>query len=539
MTGPAWVQKRDGTLVPFEADKISRALFAAGESLGRPDVFLARELADGVAHFLAAEHGETPPTTAQIAEIVVKIVRELGQPALAQAFADGAWVRAQHGQQVDAPGSPLESPRLLVPYSPEISSEELTAACLREFALREVYSRDLAAAHRDGLLTLTGLEAPFELAGSVLKPELPLFATIAKARKETGSLVALDGLEYAAGLTPTSLAAHVRELALALESVGLHAVVNLNCATPPSWAGDVIPGPLFADAPAAASNSLRALTNELVEALLSAAAPAIQVNWHLSENDLRPEAEPRLLPLAKRFVEGAALAFVFNRLRHPIALAAGIDRQHPAVLLTLQLHLPILAAQVAGAVDAPARFLHKLGSLVRLALSAGVQKREFLKRRLMDRPGLARGFLLDRARLIVAPVGLHQVVAALLGSALGENAVALEFARRVIERLRDDVYEDGRSRHLEVALDGALLGRAHAAQRIHDAFEHGGDPLRIAAALYDSAELGTLMVAAKDDQALSPDTIIAWLRGLWERSAVTRLCLTRAARTARQLVLGV
>ena len=35
----AWVRKRDGRLVPFEADKISRALFAASESVGRPDAF--------------------------------------------------------------------------------------------------------------------------------------------------------------------------------------------------------------------------------------------------------------------------------------------------------------------------------------------------------------------------------------------------------------------------------------------------------------------------------------------------------------------
>src|SRR5262249_18497257 len=41
MTPPAWVHKRDGRLVPFEPDKISRSLFAATEALGRPDAFLA------------------------------------------------------------------------------------------------------------------------------------------------------------------------------------------------------------------------------------------------------------------------------------------------------------------------------------------------------------------------------------------------------------------------------------------------------------------------------------------------------------------
>src|SRR3954470_8498181 len=90
MTAPApptCVLKRDGRMVPFEADRISRALFAASEELGRPDAFLARELADGAAHFLAAECAGQIPTTQQIADAVVKIVRELGQPALAAAFA--------------------------------------------------------------------------------------------------------------------------------------------------------------------------------------------------------------------------------------------------------------------------------------------------------------------------------------------------------------------------------------------------------------------------------------------------------------------
>src|SRR2546421_5670705 len=86
----AWVHKRDGGLVPFEADKISRALFAATETLGHPDAFLARELTDSILHFLAAETGEATPTTTDLAELVVKVVRELGQPALAQAFEDFA-----------------------------------------------------------------------------------------------------------------------------------------------------------------------------------------------------------------------------------------------------------------------------------------------------------------------------------------------------------------------------------------------------------------------------------------------------------------
>src|SRR4051812_13258833 len=82
---PSEVLKRDGRREPFDADKISRALFAATETLGRPDALLARELADGVTLFLAGEAAQTI-TAQEVQEVVVKGVRELGQPALAVAF---------------------------------------------------------------------------------------------------------------------------------------------------------------------------------------------------------------------------------------------------------------------------------------------------------------------------------------------------------------------------------------------------------------------------------------------------------------------
>src|SRR5438309_9773504 len=87
---PTWVRKRDGRTVPFEADRISRALFAAGEDCGQPDAFLARELADAVVHFLADESDGKVPTTEQIREVVVKVLRELKQHDLVAAFEDHA-----------------------------------------------------------------------------------------------------------------------------------------------------------------------------------------------------------------------------------------------------------------------------------------------------------------------------------------------------------------------------------------------------------------------------------------------------------------
>ena len=66
---------------------ICQAIFLAGELLEQPNALLAREMTDGVLHFLTQEHGAGTPTTEQIAELVIKVLRELGQPLLAQAFA--------------------------------------------------------------------------------------------------------------------------------------------------------------------------------------------------------------------------------------------------------------------------------------------------------------------------------------------------------------------------------------------------------------------------------------------------------------------
>src|SRR4051812_21647552 len=166
---PTCVLKRDGHMVPFEADRISRALFAATEGLGRPDAFLARELADGAVHFLAAEYEGQIPTTRQIAEVVVKVVRELGHPALSAAFAS----HQGKGRLADA-----------------------QAAARRHHALAGVYTRDLAAAQEAGLLTLTDLDSPDQLAGRVADCD-------AGGWPEHGGagLKALDGLDYFAALT--------------------------------------------------------------------------------------------------------------------------------------------------------------------------------------------------------------------------------------------------------------------------------------------------------------------------------------------------
>jgi hypothetical protein len=566
---PAWVAKRDGQLVPFDADKISRALFAAGESLGHADAFLARELADGVVHFLSLESEGATPTTEQIADLVVKVVRELGQPALAEAYARFA---QQRQRTLPRPASPATPPgEVVLRFSPETPLAVILSSCVRDYTLQTVFTRDLVSAQKEGLLTLTGLETPAELASCVLTPPLDpatsLIAAIEEVRPFVGRFLVFDGPEFfLARQERPKVSAFVRDLAIGLSLSGLHGIVNLNSAAPPSWAGELAEGPLFAAQPRSDHGEQRPeLAVTLARELLQTAAAIpradrVRIDWHLGERDFgsEPALRERLQWLARLALEGAPLAFVFDRPRRPIALAEGVDRQHPAVLLTVGLHLPRLALQ-RGIDGDTVKFLHKLGSLARLALSAGVQKREYLRRLERSRsrpstdgPALTSGFLLDRARLLVAPVGLDQVVASFVHKGLTAGAGALEFGRQIVQRLREVLRQDGRNAHLDTCLDGPFrfhLGEAAQTQqewpRVEEvagltAWEPGvalKSQLRAAGTLQAVAEHGTLALFLPEDKTTSPEQTADWLHTAWRQTDVVRLRLVRGTPAARQLTI--
>jgi hypothetical protein len=469
----AWVTKRDGRLVPFESDRVSRALFAATESLGRPDAFLARELTDGVLHFLAAD-AEGVPTTAQVAETVAKVVRELGHPALAQAFVDGRQ-RLQGDGKVQAGESVVAGAAVgpsLVQLSEWIASgiapNELVSRAgrrsLSAYSLQKVFARDLASAQEAGLFTLGGLETPLQLDGCVLTPGLlasgswpsngrGLAGAVREVRALVGDVLALDGLDLTVDHLPGT--AGPRELVAGLlgglQDTGLRAVVNLNLATPPAWGAELAPGPLFADRchpPAREEAAARA--EAWLEAFRVAGdAKAICIDWHLDDWSFAPQQLARLQRVTRLAADGVPLTFVFDRARRPIALAEGLSRSHPAVLLQVALHLPRLRELMDQTADV-ALFLKKLGSLARLALTAAVQKRAFLRRH--GPAALHRGFLVDRARLVIVPTGVGETVQSLLpANADAEQAMAL--AGHIAQHLNDVLLREGAACRLGTCLE--------------------------------------------------------------------------------------
>ena len=174
-----------------------------------------------------------------------------------------------------------------------------------------------------------------------------------------------------------------------------------------------------------------------------------------------------------------------------------------------------------------------------------MQKRDFLRRHAADRPALARGFFLDRARLMVAPVGLDSAVRLLTGKGLCDGK-APEFGRQVVQRLREVLREDGRSCLLDTCLD-APAGFTFDAESGEPAAIAGLTPWDATApvkaqfragALHAAAEGGTAAVLLDAAQAPSAEQMAEWLRGAWSQTDMGRVCFVRPA-AHRQLTLSV
>src|SRR5262249_53519248 len=134
-------------------------------------------------------------------------------------------------------------------------------------------------------------------------------------------------------------------------------------------------------------------------------------------------------------------------------LGPGVDRANPAVILTVGVHLARLVEQISPAT--PERFLTKLGSLARLARSAGHAKLDFLRR---HGPAEVRGgFLLARARLVVVPVGLDEAVRRLVDAPLCDQGAGTAQARQIVDELGKALTSEA-PHNLTAVVDGVAFG---------------------------------------------------------------------------------
>jgi hypothetical protein len=264
---------------------------------------------------------------------------------------------------------------------------------------------------------------------------------------------------------------------------------------------------------------------------VSAGSGVVRVDWHLGAADFQPDRSGRLLRLCRRMKDHAPVTCVFDRPKRPVPLAEGLDRQHRATLMTIGLNLLRLADH-PGLQAHPDLFVQKLGSLVRLALSAATQKRDFLRR---HRPVLNQGFLLDRARLVIVPVGLETAVRRLTGQGLCGSAEGVTFARLLLQRLVEAVQAEALHRAIECVIDSADRFWLH---------ETGGEPagltgwdpqalprqqVRTAGLLHFETRTGTGAIVVPDGDTPAAELIADCLRAAWQQGDVVRLQLVRSS----------
>ena len=448
MTLPLSIRKRDGRLEVFEPDRLARSLFAATESLGEPNAFLARELTDGVLHFLANDANEVTASE-QLADLTVKVVRELGYPPLARAY------EAKCKRQWDERPPQSRVAGELAPLSRDGVVARARATATAEWvrhSLERVYPRDLVSAHWEGLLELLDLSNPFEMIGIVLQGPCPLeplamLETLQRSRAMAGWFVAIDGIEYQLN-ADDEVSRFVETFEKWLGILGFQGILNLNSAEPPAWARTPGGGSLFSGYQTDADQER---TDRIALECLRESR-GIRVFWHLSARDFRDDAASRLQTVTQIAVARGGVDFVFDHPKRPIVLGPGLARGRQAALGMVAMKLARFVQHLGGGPIDRDRYLRKLTSLARFARSAGHARQEFLRQ--FGDPRLREGFLLERAVEIVVPVDLFGAAQCVLGNQAESDAVA-ELARESLNSIRSAIVADN-VRITECAIDFPL-----------------------------------------------------------------------------------
>lgn len=493
---PSWVRHVDGRLEPFDADWICRTVIQAMQSLDQCDPLLARELTESVLHFLDRDCTDRSVRLEDLTYTTVKVVRELGHPALAHEIQQSQVCR----QETDRPRA-----------TPELRE-------LKDSGLLHAFDREETA--RIAAMVVR----PYAIAG-----HHGLSEAIESARERISDYIALDSPEYALG-NSNQIASWVRELRVSVRATGLKAVVNLNCATPPIWADDRDGGPLFASWGQESAAEWRGLAGELAERLLRDPIPGVRVDWHFSEPDLEPLGEDWLHRLSRHAMKRDSIAFVADRSRQPIALAEGLDRKHSAIVSIVGMNLPLLLENVIPTV-APDRLANmlaaKIGSLARLALFAGHVRRESI-RQAISKFG-DQEFLVARARFVVVPMGLASTVKSVTGQFPSAGGPGLDYALQIYSSLNRILQQDSASG--PSVLDGPPPGHQTAVD-ITDTSTTPRNQITAFGTLRGSVDAGTVTVAVARDRSAD---IVRLLRLAWQKPGLKRIQFINRDAPLRQL----
>ena len=450
---PTQVRKRGGRLEPFSREKVAGALYAALTSLGAADAFLAGELADSVVHFLCLDDLPDPLPSTRIAETVIKVVHELGQPGLAWRFDLSGRERrrlepAPSGRALPGPLSPADQIDL-VDWIGSLTGPDLDRQCgqrlLEHVAGPAIYPRHLWAAHQEGLLRLGGLSHPNRLAEWTTRlAPVDVLGLVARSARLVGRRLDLEAVDVELALADLPLEAVddvVRQAAHAADAFGLELALHLQSPAP-AWSqlavGPLFPPELFTAAEAAGGPAAHRPWREAVLSACTSLAPPLRpptIVWHWQGTE--PDAESDLV--AGAWARGTPVEVVFQRTRGPKLVLPD------AVLADLTLDLAVLRERQPQRFDLEG-FIGKVRSLARLALSAAQAHRHFLKQTATPWPA----FLLEQAGVRLRVEGwpaLVPEVARDLGTTSHEEAELL-LHQALARHLQPMLQAEGRTQAL-------------------------------------------------------------------------------------------
>jgi anaerobic ribonucleoside-triphosphate reductase len=171
----ARIKKRDGTVVDFVQDKITKAVFNAMESHGIVDEKSAKNVSDIVTFMLEDKFaGYTIPSVEQIQDIVEMVLMKQGYHDIAKSY---ILYRERHKDIREAKKTGINLERLIKDYIEDIDwkirensnegvmsfsglNARISGEVLSSFALNHLYSEQIKKAHVEGAFHIHDLSYP-------------------------------------------------------------------------------------------------------------------------------------------------------------------------------------------------------------------------------------------------------------------------------------------------------------------------------------------------------------------------------------------
>lgn len=424
-------------------------------------------------------------------------------------------------------GVPADLIRDFLSARPDPSAlvEAVGRQVLSRFALRNVYSRDVAALLDEGVLRLLGGQTPISWSACAIslsadETQETLESQLREAARLIEHVLVIDipPRSSPTPLTGAALAAAIRGL---LSTTSRKVVV---CLRAPQTMTDADSHPLFHETTPGwpHPHGLR-MAMELAEANWTGCADRVRVDVHVRPGEDPSEVVDRLTAAFGLLRAGVCVAVVVDR--SSVSLLEGIPSTPGArVVQYLGIDLSSIFAHVGPAADADWYF-HRVGLAADCAVRAGLQKREFLRRYASGRDGGWDGVVL---------VPLHLDIAARFTGTPWEQDAGISFAAQLLKRLSQRARREASHYQLPCAVDAvpfessfgdvddatdreAMSKTLTALAQLHAAVGGGATRLRVSEP-FDEAELARIVLR------------------LILQSPIHRLVLARV-RPARQLAL--